>query len=85
MASEPPPPKVTRAQPRRADYIAARAGSLPAEALRQVDRWRLVAEFHRLGWTDADIAGHTRQTVYTVSRIRAGMGLKPNRGDTNDR
>jgi len=76
-----PPPRVTRAQPRRADYLAARDGTLPAEALRQIDRWRLVAEFHRAGWSDREIARHTRSTEYTVDRIRKAMGLTPNRGE----
>lgn len=56
----------------------ARDGSLPIEALTQDERWQLVAELHRTGWTDQDIAGHTRATEYTIARIRTAMGLKPN-------
>jgi hypothetical protein len=58
----------------------ARAGVLPAEALPGVMRWQLVAELHREGWTDAQIASHTSMTEYTTGRIRAGMNLKANRG-----
>jgi len=76
--SRAPPPKVRRARRVGPDYVRARAGELPAEALTQVDRWRLVAEFHRLGWSDEDIATHTQMTVYTTARIRSSMGLEPN-------
>lgn len=56
-------------------YLAARNGTEPAEALTQRDRHRLVAELHRLGWTDAQIATHTRMTTYTTGRIREHLGL----------
>jgi hypothetical protein len=63
----------------RSDYVAARNGQLPAEALPTHLRWRLVAELNKAGWTDDEIADRTRMTAYTAGRIREGMGLAPNR------
>jgi hypothetical protein len=59
-------------------YAAALAGHEPAEALTTSDRRRLVAQLHRAGWTDADIAVHTALTTYTAARIRDGLDLPPN-------
>lgn len=59
-------------------YRAARLGREPAEALTTADRHRLVAELHRLGWTDVQIARHTRQTTYTSARVRELLGLPVN-------
>jgi hypothetical protein len=39
----------------------------------------LVAELHRAGLTDRQIASWTLQTCYTTGRIRDAMGLQPNR------
>lgn len=64
---------------RRALYRKALEGLEPAEALPTDLRWRLVAELHRLGWADVEVAGHTAMTSYTACRIREGMGLSPNR------
>lgn len=54
------------------------AGNEPAEALPTRDRedlvWHLV---HDLGWTDDEIAQHTRMTSYTTARIRRRLGLDP--------
>lgn len=58
-------------------YRAALAGQTPAETLRVDERERLVATLHRCGWTDAQIAAHTRMTLYTTGRIRTRLGLKP--------
>lgn len=59
-------------------YRMALAGDLPAEALPQFLRWELVAALHADGWTDVEIAEHTRQTLYTTARIRADLCLTPN-------
>lgn len=53
-------------------------GNLPAEALRPLDRHVLVLVLHQKGWTDVEIAAHTRMTTYTTGRIRARLGLAPN-------
>jgi hypothetical protein len=66
-------------------YRAARLGHEPAEALTTHDRHRLVAELHRAGWTDRRIATHARMTTYTTARIRAGLGLLPNRPSATTR
>lgn len=59
-------------------YRKALHGLEPAEALPTAYRHRLVAELHRRGWTDTEIAAHTRMTTYTTTRIRAQLGLHPN-------
>jgi hypothetical protein len=74
----PPRPQATGVV--RDDYLRAYDGQLPAEALPTRLRWRLVAELHRAGWSDQQIAELTKLTEYTTARIRAGMGLKPNGG-----
>ncbi len=56
-------------------YAMARAGREPAEALTGRDRWRLVAELHRAGLSDVEVAAWTRMTLYTTARIRTDMGL----------
>ena len=63
----------------RALYVLARSGRLPADALPTHVRWQLVVDFHSIGWTDVDIAEHTRMTTYTTARIRSSLGLAPNR------
>lgn len=69
--------------PWRHHYRAALAGDLPAEALPTHVRARLVADLHRHGWSDLQIADHTRQTLYTTARIRYRLGLAPNRPSTS--
>lgn len=56
-------------------YALARAGREPAEALTGRDRWRLVAELHRAGLSDVEVAAWTRMTTYTAARIRGDMAL----------
>lgn len=56
-------------------YAMAFAGREPAEALTTRDRWRLVAELHRTGLTDVEVAAHTRMTTHTAARIRNAMSL----------
>lgn len=53
-------------------------GELPAEVLalidpREVDQ--LVFDLWSDGWTDVEIATHTRLSTYTTGRIRARLGL----------
>jgi hypothetical protein len=59
-------------------YRACFAGDLPAEILDDpADRARLVRELWSYGWSDVEIATHTRQTTYTTGRIRARLDLAP--------
>ncbi len=72
-----PPPRPDQ----RTDYrkwVQCCAGELPAEALSTRDREYLLTELHELGWTDVDIAAHTRMSTYTTARIRDQLGLAPN-------
>lgn len=66
-------------RPQTKRYTRALAGELPAEALPTGERERLVGELHALGWSDDEIADHTRQTTYTTARIRARLGLRAHR------
>lgn len=51
------------------------AGKEPAEALDPRDREDLVAGLVERGWTDLEIAAHTRMTLYTTARIRQRIGM----------
>ncbi|MFI0469271.1 hypothetical protein ACH347_34795 [Saccharopolyspora sp. 5N102] len=53
-------------------------GEQPAEALSADARERLVYALHQQGWTDAEIAAHTRMTTYTTARIRDRLRIAPN-------
>lgn len=64
-------------QPAR--YRAAVAGDEPAEALTTADRARLVGLLHGWGWTDVEVAEHTRMTTFTAGEIRGRLGLPVNR------
>lgn len=81
-----------RNEQRRAAYQAAQrprgdehllsmamAGLIVAEALPTHVREWLVHDLHKDGWTDLEIADHTRMTLYTTARIRGRLGLRPNR------
>lgn len=59
-------------------YAACLAGDLPAELLPPGRRRLLLHELHALGWTDVEIATHTRMTTYTTARLRDQLGLDPN-------
>ena len=59
-------------------YRACMDGQLPAEELPAYLRARLLTQLHALGWTDLEIAVHTRMTLYTTARIRDRLGLSPN-------
>lgn len=56
-------------------YETCWRGELPAEVLDTAAREHLLYDLWRQGWTDADIAAHTRMTTYTAARIRARLGL----------
>ncbi|WP_027947189.1 hypothetical protein [Amycolatopsis taiwanensis] len=58
-------------------YNACWRGELPAEVLRAADRERLVEDLWDQGWTDVEIATHTRMTTYTTARIRTRLRLAP--------
>jgi hypothetical protein len=73
-----PPRPDTSPQRRRALLSACWAGREPAESLEPADREQLVYELWALGWTDAEIAAHTRMSTYTAGRIRERLGLAPN-------
>jgi hypothetical protein len=68
----PPPPT------NRALYRRCLDGSEPAESLSMEWRERLLRILHNRGWTDCEIAVHTRMSTYTTARIRSRMRLKPN-------
>lgn len=59
-------------------YRTCLAGRAPAEELPTYLRERLLARLHGDGWTDLDIAVHTRMTLYTTVRIRERLGLSAN-------
>lgn len=54
-------------------------GLEPAEMLDTRDREDLVAELVGRGWTDVQIAVHTKMSTYTTGRIRRRLGLPSNR------
>jgi DNA-binding NarL/FixJ family response regulator len=53
-------------------------GQLPADALQTTDRQTLVLVLHQRGWSDVEIATHTRMSTYTTARIRERIKLAPN-------
>lgn len=59
-------------------WLACCAGSEPAELLDPRDREDLVAGLVDRGWTDRQIAEHTRMSTYTTARIRERIGLPAN-------
>lgn len=56
------------------------AGREPAEVLDPLDREDLVWGLHGRGYTDTEIAVHTRMSTYTATRIRSRLGLPANPG-----
>jgi hypothetical protein len=57
-------------------------GELPLEALAAANpaqRDALFTELWKLGWSDVEIAAHTRMTTYTTGRIRQRLGLAAHR------
>lgn len=60
-------------------YRAALSGELPAEILSPADRGALMRALVGRGWTDQQIADHTRWTLYTVRRIREDRLILPAR------
>lgn len=59
-------------------YRACLNGHEPAEALEAADRARLVVVLNNRGWTDTEVAVHTRMSTYTATRIRRRLGLPIN-------
>lgn len=60
-------------------YRACYRGDEPAELLSRADREDLVYDLWSKGWSDVEIAAHTRMTTYTTGRIRDRLGLAPHR------
>lgn len=56
-------------------YRRCRDGLEPAELLTTGARAELVAELWELGWTDVEVATHTRMSTYTAAVIRTRLGL----------
>lgn len=56
-------------------WLAACRGEEPAESLTTRDREDLVYALVLRGWSDVEVAGHTRMTLYTLVRIRLRLGL----------
>lgn len=60
-------------------WVACVEGREPAESLPTKDREDLVYHLvNDLGWTDLQVAEHTRMTTATTTRIRERLGLAPN-------
>lgn len=55
------------------------AGQEPAEALPRGERDLLLFDLWRQGWTDQEIAIHTKLSTYTTCRIRERLGLEARR------
>ncbi|HEY3477325.1 MAG TPA: hypothetical protein VGL02_00370 [Streptomyces sp.] len=72
VPGQPPP---TRPIAYRRLLEACWAGRLPAELLEPGDRDQLIYDLWKEGWTDAQVAVHTRLTTYTAARIRLRLGL----------
>jgi hypothetical protein len=68
-------PPSGRPRTRQRQYDACWRGEEAAEVLRPADRERLVEDLWDQGWTDVEIATHTRMTTYTTARIRTRLGL----------
>lgn len=56
-------------------YDRCRAGFEPAELLTTGARGQLVYELWARGWTDVEVAVHTRMSTYTAAAIRTRLGL----------
>lgn len=62
----------------RSLYKACLEGRAPAETLPTAQRSLLVRVLHSRGFTDLEIAEHTRMSLYTTARIRQRCELLPN-------
>jgi hypothetical protein len=51
-------------------------GDEPAESLSQEARRALVGLLAGRGWSDREIAEHTRMTLYTTARIRSAVAAQ---------
>lgn len=73
-----PPQPDTRGMKRATLLSACWRGDIPAEVLDdRADRERLISDLWLAGWTDTEMAAHTKWSTYTVARIRARIGLGP--------
>lgn len=75
------PAAIALGRPRSSQWIweACVEGREPAESLPTNDREDLVYHLvHDLGWTDLQVAEHTRMTTSVTVRIRERIGLAPN-------
>jgi hypothetical protein len=72
-----PPRPDTAPQQRRRVRRACWEGREPAETLSPRDRDELVYDLWCAGWSDTEIAAHTRLSTYTAARIRRRLGLAP--------
>ena len=59
------------------NYRLALVGDIPAEALTTIEREDLVVMLWGRGWSDNEIARHTRMTLHTTARIRYRLELPP--------
>lgn len=80
-ASEPPAGRPHTA-PLTVEQLRAACwrGDEPAELLNLLDPGgldHLVCDLWSQGWTDVEIATHTRMSTYTTARIRARLELAP--------
>lgn len=61
---------VTTPAHRRELWRACLRGQEPAESLSTIEREHLISSLAAAGWSNLRIAIHTRETEYTVARIR---------------
>lgn len=78
LRTAPPSRPDPRALSRDRLMTACWRGEMPAEALETADRERLIAWLWEEGWSDVQIATHTKCSTYTVARIRDRIGLPAN-------
>lgn len=79
------PSALALGRPRASQWIWVECveGREPAESLPTKDREDLVYHLvHDLGWTDLQVAEHTRMSTATTVRIRERIGLEPNHETT---
>lgn len=79
------PSALALGRPRASQWIwmACVEGIEPAESLPTKDREDLVHHLvSDLGWTDLQVAEHTRMSTATTVRIRERIGLPPNHDAT---
>lgn len=77
VRSSPPTPQPPQTAPitRALIQIECWRGNWPAELLTVAEREHLIFELWSYGWTDVQIASHTKLSTYTTGRIRGRLGL----------